>query len=85
MRILELVVSDAIAAAKLLRGRPEVDEIAHYGNVLRLATKAGADPRRLAEEVLVPAGITIRESHETGATVEDAFVSMVRQDETARR
>lgn len=85
LRILELVVSDAVAAASILRGRPEVDEVAHYGNVLRLATKAGADPRLLAENVLGPAGITIHESHETGATVEDAFVSMVRQDEAARR
>ena len=76
----ELEVDRATEAAELLRARPEVDEVAHYGSVLRLATRERADPDRVAKETLSPRGITIRALRETRVTVEDAFVSMVRDD-----
>ena len=69
-------------ASDLLRAHPAVDEIAHYGTVLRLATRDRADPERVAREVLAPANIEIRGYRETRVTVEDAFVSMVRDDDT---
>jgi ABC-2 type transport system ATP-binding protein len=83
LRVAELEVEDATRAAELLRARPEVDEIAHYGMVLRLATRDLSDPESLARATLEPAGIAIRACRESRVTVEDAFVSMVRDDHEA--
>ena len=58
--------------------RPEVE---HYGRVLRVATRAGADPAEVARSVLAPAGIALASLHEARITVEDAFVSMVRAED----
>jgi ABC-type multidrug transport system ATPase subunit len=77
LRVAELQVDDAPAAAAALRALPEVDEVAHYGHTLRLATLRGADPEELARRVLGPA---VRSSRPARVTVEDAFVSMVRHD-----
>jgi ABC-2 type transport system ATP-binding protein len=81
LRVAELEVEDATRAADLLRARPETDEIAHYGMVLRLATRNLADPLEVARAALQPAGIAVRACREGRVTVEDAFVSMVRDDE----
>ena len=80
LRVAELQVDDAPAAAALLRTRQEVDEVAHYGHGMRLATLGGVDPEALAREVLGPA---LRSSRPSRVTVEDAFVSMVRHDARA--
>ncbi len=80
LRVGELEVERATEAADLLRARPEVDEVAHYGSVLRVATKNRADPEKIAREALGARGIAIRVCRETRVTVEDAFVSMVRDD-----
>ena len=77
LRVAELQVDDAPAAAAALRRLPEVDEVAHYGHTLRLATLRGADPEELARRVLGPA---VQSSRAARVTVEDAFVSMVRHD-----
>jgi hypothetical protein len=50
-----------------------------------MATRGGADPAALATRVLAEAGFALRSVHETRATVEDAFVAMVRADADARR
>ena len=84
LRVAELSVptaADAVRAAALLRERREVDEVAHYGHLLRVATKGGADPEALAAEVLGAAQIHVDRTRPARATVEDAFVSMVRDDE----
>lgn len=84
LRVAELSVptaADAVRAAALLRERREVDEVAHYGHLLRVATKGGADPEALAAEVLGAAHIHVDRTRPARATVEDAFVSMVRDDE----
>ncbi|MBS1120022.1 MAG: transporter related protein [Deltaproteobacteria bacterium] len=83
LRVAELEVGDARAAATELRARPEVEEVAHYGHRLRLAVRALADPQALAREVLTGRGIAITSMRETHPTVEDAFVSMVRADADA--
>jgi ABC-2 type transport system ATP-binding protein len=80
LRVGELEIERATEAADVLRTRADVDEVAHYGSVLRLATKNGADPEKVAREALAPRGIEIRFYRETRVTVEDAFVSMVRDD-----
>jgi ABC-2 type transport system ATP-binding protein len=78
LRIAEIDVDRAPEAAATLREAPGVEEVAHYGHLLRLAVRGGADPVALASEVLGASGIVMRSAHESRATVEDAFVSMVR-------
>ena len=80
LRVAELEVDRATAAADALRARPEVDEVAHYGHVLRLATRHRADPAEVAHRALDPLSIPIETYREARVTVEDAFVSMVRSD-----
>jgi ABC-2 type transport system ATP-binding protein len=85
LRVAELEVADASAATEALRGLPGVDEIAHYGPVMRLATLRGTDPQELARRVLGERGLAIHSSRAGRVTVEDAFVSMVRDDERLRQ
>jgi ABC-2 type transport system ATP-binding protein len=80
LRIAELEVDKGPEAAALLREAPDVEEVAHYGHRLRLATRNRVDPVALAREVLERGGIPVNRSREARATVEDAFVSMVRAD-----
>jgi ABC-2 type transport system ATP-binding protein len=80
LRVAELEVERGTEAADLLRARAEVDEVAHYGRLLRVATKALADPEHVARDALAPRNLALRSCRETRATVEDAFVSMVRDD-----
>lgn len=80
LRVGEFDVASATVAADALRARPEVDEVAHYGDVLRLATRGGRDPYQVATEVLALLGLEIRHYREARVTVEDAFVSIVREE-----
>jgi len=80
LRVAELQVDDAARASATLRALPEVDEVAHYGHVMRLATLRGVDPEELARRVL---GAAVTQSRPARVTVEDAFVSMVRHDARA--
>jgi ABC-2 type transport system ATP-binding protein len=78
LRGVELELDDASHAADVLRANAEVDEVAHYGNVLRVVTKGGADPETLTRTVL--SGLSLRSVRPVRVGVEDAFVSMVRAD-----
>jgi ABC-2 type transport system ATP-binding protein len=80
LRCAEVVVDDAKGVAHELRSLPEVDEVAHYGHVLRVATLRGADPEKLAAGAAERRGAHIEHSRPARCTVEDAFVSMVRHD-----
>ena len=80
LRCAELVVDAAAEVADSLRRLPEVDEVAHYGHVLRLATLGGTDPEQVAARVAGQLGARVSQSRPARATVEDAFVSMVRHE-----
>jgi ABC-2 type transport system ATP-binding protein len=80
LRCAELIVDGAAEVARSLRALPEVDEVAHYGHVLRLATLGGADPEELAAQAAGRLGARVSQSRPARATVEDAFVSMVRRE-----
>jgi ABC-2 type transport system ATP-binding protein len=80
LRIAELEVERAPEAAMALREAAGVEEVAHYGHVLRLAVRGGTDPVALAREVLDSRHIVVGAMREARATVEDAFVSMVKTD-----
>ncbi len=78
LRVAELEVDRAREAAELLRGAPEVEEVAHYGHLLRVATRGGADPVALVRSALAGGAFQVLHARESRATVEDAFVAMVR-------
>jgi ABC-2 type transport system ATP-binding protein len=85
LRIAEVDVERATEAADVLRTRSEVDEVSHFGSTLRVATREGADPEALCRDVLGAAGIAIERTRPGRTTVEDAFVSMVRDEERQMR
>ncbi|MBL8784582.1 MAG: ABC transporter ATP-binding protein [Deltaproteobacteria bacterium] len=83
LRVAELSVpttADAVAAAAALRALPAVEEVAHFGHLLRVATRGGVDPEALVNATLSTSHITIERIRAARPTVEDAFVSMVRDD-----
>jgi ABC-2 type transport system ATP-binding protein len=83
LRVAELEIERAEEAATTLRARDEVEEVAHYGRRLRLATRQGVDPVDLVRRVLGAAGMSAEAPREIRPTVEDAFVAMVRADRRA--
>jgi ABC-2 type transport system ATP-binding protein len=84
LRAAEAEMADAERVVSLLRADPRVDEVAHYGHLLRVCTKNHEDPLRVVNDMAREQGSTPAEVREVRATVEDAFVSMVREEERAR-
>ncbi len=84
LRVVELVADDGMALARRLRETPGVDEVAHYGHVLRVATRGVGDPVAWVERTSQEFGLACSSVVETRPTVEDAFVSMVREDERSK-
>jgi len=80
LQVVELDVDDSARAADLLRASHEIEEVAPYGSLLRVAAPVGVDVNGIAARLLSAGGIAIRRSQPTRVTVEDAFVSMVRRD-----
>jgi ABC-2 type transport system ATP-binding protein len=77
----------SIEAANLLRALPAVDGVNHYGDTMRVAVRAvtdAADAERVVREALSAAGIELTRCTAVRASVEDAFVSMVREDDEKR-
>jgi ABC-2 type transport system ATP-binding protein len=77
---LDVEPEKATAAADLLRTLPEVDEVAHFGHQLRVATRGGVAAEAFVTGVLGEHGIRIQRARPARVTVEDAFVSMVRSE-----
>jgi ABC-2 type transport system ATP-binding protein len=75
----ELETDRAARSADVLRAHPDVDEVAHYGNVLRVVTRNGADPHALVARLLT-GELAPRAVRPARVGVEDAFVSMVRTE-----
>jgi hypothetical protein len=59
---------------------PELEECAHYGSILRVALRGHVDAEQITRQALDNAGVRIDAVRATRATVEDAFVSMVRRE-----
>ena len=83
LSIAELEVGDMATAAELLREHPAVEDLAHFGPLLRIATR-GREATDLAKEVLSRAGVPLLRARAARVGVEDAFVSMVRENEAPR-
>jgi len=90
LRAVELEAARPIEAADLLRAAiaageaPGVEEVAHFGAVLRVSSRSGVDPAPVVARLLAARGIAVANLRPARVTVEDAFVSMVREDERAR-
>jgi ABC-2 type transport system ATP-binding protein len=81
LAVVELDVDDAPAAVRVLARAPDVEECASYGHVLRAVVRGEADAAAHVERALHDHGLAPRRVRATRPTVEDAFISMVREDE----
>jgi ABC-2 type transport system ATP-binding protein len=79
----EVEVAEPARAAEALRAHAGIEEVSSYGGTLRVLAR-GVDPGALALDVLARAGLAARGVRPGRPTVEDAFVSMVRDDERGR-
>jgi hypothetical protein len=61
-----------------------VEEVAHYGTVFRVTVRESDDPMSVMREISDGRGLRFTNLHESRPSVEDAFVSMVRQSERAQ-
>jgi len=84
MRAAELDVDRSREAAEVLRALPSVEEVSHFGHLLRVATRGASDPVDLVTHALAAAGIQVRGARPSRVDVEDAFVAMVRADQRRR-
>jgi ABC-2 type transport system ATP-binding protein len=82
LRGAEVETRDGSEVAERLRKDSAVDEVSHYGNVLRVMTKDGADPETVVRRAVGDA-FKIGAIRPVRVGVEDAFVSMVRSDDAA--
>lgn len=85
LRVAECHVDDAASAERLLVQDPRIEEVSHYGHVLRICTKNNADALEVTHAVLSTSNVKIHSSLRVRATVEDSFVAMVRADERTLR
>ena len=78
LRVVELEVDNVALATELLEHAPEIEEAAHFGHILRVATR-DRDPLDTVRALFEGHPVRIRVSHPGRPNVEDAFVSMVRE------
>jgi ABC-2 type transport system ATP-binding protein len=78
LSVAELTVADVAAASRALEADPRLEEIAHFGPVLRVTTRRG-EAAAIAAAILTDAGVAVASVRPARPTVEDAFVSMVRE------
>lgn len=83
LAVVELEVERPALAAEVLRAQRVIHEVAHYGHLLRVAVRAEHDPAALVSACLDEHGFSVARVRTSRVTVEDAFVSMVRQEEAA--
>ncbi len=85
LQVAEVEAERTIEAAELLRKTPGVEEVNHFGHIMRIAMRGVSDPSQLVQSTLAAASIAIKRFSLGRPNVEDAFVSMVREDEALRR
>jgi ABC-2 type transport system ATP-binding protein len=85
LRAAEVQVDAAEALVPRLRADARVEEVAHYGHLIRVCTKQRSDPLAVVRECSLPGAAAPSDAREVRPTVEDAFVSMVREEERAAR
>jgi ABC-2 type transport system ATP-binding protein len=81
LKVVELACARPIAAGDALREHPEVDEVTFLGETLRVALRGVDDALAFVKRTLADKGIAVERTAIARATVEDAFVSMVRAEQ----
>ena len=76
-------IDDATEASRVLRESDRVEEVAHYGHTLRVATRGREDAAVIVSSLLEGRGHRIEDMRRGRPTVEDAFVAMVRAEEAS--
>jgi ABC-2 type transport system ATP-binding protein len=84
LHVLELEVERSLEAAARLRKLPGVEEVNHFGHVMRVALRDVSDAEQQVRRALDEAQIPVLRLDSVRPNVEDAFVSMVREDEALR-
>jgi ABC-2 type transport system ATP-binding protein len=84
LHVLELEAERSVEAAARLRKLPGVEEVNHFGHVMRVALRDVSNAEQLVKSTLSEAGIPVLRCDSVRPNVEDAFVSMVREDEALR-
>lgn len=80
IRVALVLTPDVAGAVDVLKEHPAVDEVAPFGDRIRMATRGGVNPVALAHDLL-DEGPGVSEAREIAADVEDAFVAMVHDDQ----
>jgi ABC-2 type transport system ATP-binding protein len=78
--LIEVAPAQTLKAAELIKNIPGVEEVNHFGLVTRVASRTVDNPEHAIRGVLQPAGIALDKFIASTPNVEDAFVSMVRED-----
>jgi ABC-2 type transport system ATP-binding protein len=79
LRVVEVEVDAPDKATAALQHDPRIEETAHFGRLLRVAVR-GHDAEPLVREILDAAGVAVLTAARGRADVEDAFVSIVREE-----
>jgi ABC-2 type transport system ATP-binding protein len=80
LQVVEVETDELARATAALQHDPAIEECAHFGQVLRAITRT-ADAQVRVGLILNRAGIQVHRSQVRSATIEDAFVAMVREDQ----
>ena len=80
VQAVELQVEQSREAAELLRQLPGVEEVAHYGHLMRVATRDLPEPAVALRKALALANLSVKSAEAVRITVEDAFVATVRAE-----
>jgi ABC-2 type transport system ATP-binding protein len=78
--LLEVEAGKTLQAAERIKALPGVEEVNHFGLVTRVASRNVEQPERAIRDTLESAGIALQTFTASKPNVEDAFVSMVRED-----
>ena len=78
--LLEVEPAKTLQAADLIKQLPGVEEVNHFGLVTRVASRHLENPEGAIRSALQNAGIALTHFTASSPNVEDAFVSMVRED-----
>lgn len=80
LRAVEVEVEEAARVGDVLRVLPEIDEVAHFGHLVRVASRGDVEPESFVRARLAAAGLRVLSVRSARVSVEDAFVSTVRAE-----
>jgi ABC-2 type transport system ATP-binding protein len=84
LSVIEVEAERSVEAAALLRKTAGVEEVNHFGHKMRIALRAVDHAEDYVRRTLTAAGIGMTRCEPSRPNVEDAFVSMVREEEAAK-